>query len=154
METNGLKVEVYARGLAQYLPSLTLLISSTVLAQPISFNARRDFAVGTAPQSVAVGDFNDDGVQDLAAAVQGTNNVSVLLGKGNGTFQAGRSFPDGGSNPRSVVVADFNGDGQQDLAVANQGTNNVSLLLGNGDGSFQTANSLRHRARSVFGCGS
>jgi hypothetical protein len=86
---------------------------------------------------VAVGDFNGDGLLDLAVANVGTNSVSVLRGNGDGSFQAARSFA-AGSSPRSVAVADFNGDGLLDLVVA--GAGGVRVLLGNGDGTFQTTN--------------
>ena len=82
-----------------------------------------------------MGDFNGDGVPDLAVADFASNTVSVLLGNGDGSFQGARSF-DAGSNPSSVAVGDFNRDGQLDLAVANSSSKNASVLLGNGDGSF------------------
>ncbi len=87
------------------------------------------FGVGTGPASVAVGDFNGDGFQDLAVANSGSNTVYILLGNGTGSFIAGANFPVG-TNPRSVAVGDFNGDLIQDLAVANQGSNDVSVVLG------------------------
>jgi hypothetical protein len=65
--------------------------------------------------------------------------VSVLLGNGDGTFQAARNFA-AGIRPYSVAVGDFNGDGTPDLAVANDTfSGTVSVLLGNGDGTFQAA---------------
>jgi hypothetical protein len=79
---------------------------------------------------VAVGDFDGDGKPDLAVANFGSNNVSVLLGNGDGSFQAAQNFGVG-SSPYSVAVGDFNGDGVQDLAVANSGSNNVSVLINN-----------------------
>src|SRR5437870_189597 len=125
------------------LVAATLFFSSAfpnpAPAQTVSFiDARRDFAVGTNPQSVAAGDFNGDGRPDLAVANSGSSNVSVLLGNGDGTFQAARTFA-AGTTPASVAVGDFNGDGVADLAVANSGSSNVSVLLGNGDGTFQAA---------------
>jgi hypothetical protein len=48
-------------------------------AQRVSFIARRDFAAGSVPFSVAVGDFNGDGKPDLAVANGGSNSVSVLI---------------------------------------------------------------------------
>ena len=66
---------------------------------------------------VAVGDFNGDGKLDLVTANAGADDVSVLLGNGNGTFQAPTNIGIG-SNPQSVAVGDFNGDGKLDLAVA------------------------------------
>ena len=67
---------------------------------------------------MAVGDFNGDGKADLAVANASSNNVSVLLGNGNGTFQAAVNYA-AGTGPSSVAVGDFNGDGKADLAVAN-----------------------------------
>jgi hypothetical protein len=106
-------------------------------AEP-GFQASLSFDAGSNPVSVAVGDFNRDGVPDLAVANNGSNNVSVLLGTGDGTFQAAINYATG-SGPSSVVVADLNGDGIPDLAVANIGSQSVSVLLGTGAGTFKAA---------------
>jgi hypothetical protein len=89
-----------------------------------------------------VGDFNGDGIRDdLAVANNGSNNVSVFLGNGDGTFQAPKTYA-AGSHPASVAVGDFTGRGIQDLAVANAGATTVSVFLGNGDGTFQAARNV------------
>ncbi|MBI4325036.1 MAG: VCBS repeat-containing protein, partial [Chloroflexi bacterium] len=93
----------------------------------VSFSPAANFAVGTSPSSVAVGDFNGDGKLDLAVANRISDNVSILLGTGTGSFSAATSFAVG-SGPTSVAVGDFNGDGKPDLAVATPGI--VSILLG------------------------
>ena len=127
-------VDAVAIGLVVLLPAG----ASAVL----SFKPHSDFSAGSLPISVAIGDLNGDGRQDLAVANNGSNNVSVLLGTGSGSFTAasGSPFSAGiNSNPRSVAVGDFNGDGRQDLATANEGSNNVSVLLGTGTGSFGAA---------------
>jgi len=63
------------------------------------------FAAGTFPISVVVGDFNGDGIQDLATANQGSGNVTVLLGNGSGGFTAANGSPLAvGATPFSVVV--------------------------------------------------
>ena len=67
------------------------------------------------PIFVAVGDFNGDGVQDLATANNNSDNVSVLIGTGTGSFGPPSNFTVG-ATPYSVAVGDFNGDGVQDLA--------------------------------------
>jgi Flp pilus assembly secretin CpaC len=75
--------------------------------------------------------------QDLVIANSTSNNVTVLLGNGDGTFQVAPGSPfTVGANPSSVVVADFNGDGNLDFAVANQGDNTISIFKGNGSGGF------------------
>ena len=65
-----------------------------------------------------------------------TNNLSILLGNGDGTFQTHVDYP-AGTLPLGVLGADLNGDGKLDLVTANFTSNNVSVLLGSGDGTFQ-----------------
>lgn len=111
-----------------------------------TFQAHKDYGVAAfQPYSVAVGDFNGDHKLDLAIAnfcgddptcQRGPGNVSILLGKGDGTFQASMKFIVGNS-PDSIGVADFDGDGKLDLAIANNLDNTVSILLGKGDGTFR-----------------
>ena len=93
--------------------------------------------VGTFPQAVRAGDFNRDGLLDLAVANAKDNTVSILLGNGDGTFTpaTGSPFATGGF-PFFLAVSDFNGDGSLDLAVSNQGDSTLTILLGNGDGTF------------------
>jgi hypothetical protein len=72
--------------------------------------------VGINPSSVATGDFNGDGLLDLAVADTSFNTVSVLLGNGSGEFGTATNFGVG-LNPYSVATGDFNGDGVLDLAA-------------------------------------
>ena len=97
-----------------------------------------NYGAGDWPHSVAIGDLNGDGDPDLAVANRGSDNVSVLLGNGDGTFQSAVNYG-AGDGPSSVAIGDLNGDGDPDLAVANWLSDNVSVLLGNGDGTFQAA---------------
>jgi Bacterial Ig-like domain (group 3)/FG-GAP-like repeat/Abnormal spindle-like microcephaly-assoc'd, ASPM-SPD-2-Hydin len=83
-----------------------------------------------------VADFNADGVLDLAVANQSSNSVSVLLGNGDGTFQAASIYVTG-TVPVSVAVGDFNGDGALDLVTANRTSNTISILRGIPGGTFQ-----------------
>jgi hypothetical protein len=101
---------------------------------------------GEGALSAAVGDVNADGFPDLVVAnycASSTNcangSVSVLLGNGDGTFQAAESYATGGQYAISVAVQDLNGDGHPDLVVTNEGSNNLGVLLGVGGGTFQTA---------------
>ena len=92
----------------------------------------------TLPQSVAVGDFDSDGSQDLAIADFGDDRLYVRLGNGDGTFTDAGGV-DGLSRPFDLVVGDFNADGTEDLAVAAGVSPNfdIAVLRGRGDGSFQ-----------------
>jgi len=103
--------------------------------------SRTDIPVGTAPQGIVAGDFNGDGMEDLAVAASGANSLSILLGNGNGTFTA-QASPPTGRQPVSLAAADFNNDGKLDLAVGNLQDNTVEVLLGNGDGAFTAAASV------------
>jgi hypothetical protein len=93
---------------------------------------------GFNPEAIAVGDFNGDGIPDLAEISGAQNFVTIYLGNGDGTFTQLTSVtpPATGSSPSSIAVGDFNGDGKLDLAVVNDESDTVSILLGNGDGSF------------------
>jgi hypothetical protein len=99
-----------------------------------SFGPRFVSSAGNDPLSaMTVGDLNGDGKPD--AVVTTFNGVSVLLGKGDGTFTIATA-PGVPGSPAWTAIADFNGDGKADLAVATD--NGVSFLPGNGDGTFGT----------------
>jgi hypothetical protein len=121
--------------------------------------------VGSTPTSAVVADFNGDGKLDVAIADANDNTVSILLGNGDGTFQARVTYtvnrnvntvcvPNCSGVPIAMTTGDFNGDGIVDLAITNIPINSgcdisglfgnvcssVAILLGNGDGTFQGAN--------------
>jgi hypothetical protein len=100
-----------------------------------TFGAPATFATATHPTSLAIGDLNGDGKQDIVTANYASNNVSVLFGKGDGTFQAAVNYSCG-AEPETVVVADFNSDGHPDIATVNYSPSSVSVLLNKGDGTF------------------
>jgi len=107
----------------------------------VSFLGSQTPGIGDGPSSVATGDFNGDGIPDLAVANQAGSSVTILFGNGNGTFtQATNSPIPVADGALAVVVGDFNRDGKADLAVmsgADNGT--VTVFLGNGDGTFTQA---------------
>lgn len=86
--------------------------------------------------SIAVGDFNGDGIPDLALAGDASGTLTVLLGNGDGTFTATSTGPDAGKSPYTIAAGDFNGDGILDLAVTTESDSTVTIILGNGDGTF------------------
>jgi hypothetical protein len=97
---------------------------------------------------VVTADLKGDGVLDLITANGSTGTVSVLLGKGDGTFAAAQDYA-AGPNVSSLAVGDFNGDGIPDLVVTNGSAGTVSVLLGIGDGSFQAPQSYAAGAYAV-----
>ena len=104
-----------------------------------TFQAAKNYPVAPSTSGsrlLAVGDFNRDGIQDLVATNAFLNNVAVILGNGDGSFQAPSYYPVG-NNPWNVVVGDLNQDGFLDLAVASDSTGLASILQGNGDGTFK-----------------
>ncbi len=104
----------------------------------LNFESQRTFPTDAAPLGIATGDFNGDGIPDLVTANEAGDDVSVLIGNGDGTFVTpAPTYPVGGL-AFAVAVGDFNGDGKLDLVVVNQGDDDVSILLGNGDGTFQS----------------
>ncbi len=113
-----------------------------------------------APAAIAVGDFNGDGKLDLAVAnancvlsnplgapTCSTGSVGVLLGIGDGTFQAAVRYSTVDNDAFTIATGDFNGDGKLDLVVGNTNCDDVTgclrgslaVLLGKGDGTFGSA---------------
>ena len=87
-------------------------------------------AVGTAPYTIVAADFRANGKLDLATANSGSNDVTLLLGNGDGTFTQAPASPfPVGKVPYSLVVGDFNSTGRPGLAVANSTDNTISILV-------------------------
>lgn len=97
---------------------------------------------GDIPSIVVMGDFNGDGKLDMAVADGNSTVISIMPGRGDGSFDASLnttlvSFA--GRPVLAMVAGDFNGDGRLDLALTNDTQNTIAILLGNGDGTFFTA---------------
>ena len=120
------------------IQTFTLTVGNTLCSQGQFYApATTEVTVGSWPKSVAVGDFNGDGHQDIATANSYvfSNSVSIRLGDGQGGF-SGTTNVAVGLQPVSVAVGDFNGDGAPDIATANENSNSVSIRLGDGLGGF------------------
>src|SRR5437879_4591595 len=141
-----MKTSNYAMAMASIVLLMLLFHNEPALADGCStpsFAPAVNYETGEGCWAVAVGDFNGDGKPDLVVANIYTDQVSVLLGNGDGTFQRAVSYK-AGPDSQSVTVGDFNGDGKADLAVTSFIIGDfkisaVSMLLGNGDGTFQSA---------------
>ncbi len=121
---------------ANYLLGTTSLGVGTI-AQQFVAGTGSPIAVGNSPQSVVAGDFNNDGLPDLAVLNTADNTISILLGNGFGGFTVANKQPATEANAIAIAAFDLDGDGNLDLVVTNSSSLTVSTLLGNGDGSFK-----------------
>ncbi|CAF1383717.1 unnamed protein product [Adineta ricciae] len=91
------------------------------------------------PFAIVANDFNDDGSIDLIIAHRGSNNIALLIGFNNGSFEIERTLYTGfQSEPVSLVANDYNKDGYLDGTVINFASDNIVLFMENIDRSFDT----------------
>ena len=125
-----------------------------------SFEEPIIYAAGHTPYAVIIDDFNGDGNLDLAVSNVGIregimptregSSISVLLGKGDGTFYPAQNY-DAGINPTELAQGDFNGDGKIDLVVGSWRNNKISVLLGRGDGTFDPPGNMKSKSVQPIG---
>jgi FG-GAP-like repeat/IPT/TIG domain len=116
---------------------------AAAIGSPLSFN---NGSTETSPFFVAVADVNGDGWPDIITANYSTQNVSVFLGNGDGTFNAPifspvagmSSLPSSDRSPFHAAIGDVNGDSEVDIVVSTGG-GEIFVLLGNGTGKFANA---------------
>jgi hypothetical protein len=113
----------------------------------LRFGHQTFYPVGARPyQRLRTADVNADGKPDLITTNLESNNSTVLLGQGDGSFREapGSPFPCGDA-PFAVAIGDLNGDGHADLAIADaptitsesKGHDGLYILLGDGSGHFE-----------------
>jgi Bacterial Ig-like domain (group 3)/FG-GAP-like repeat len=130
-----------ALGSASFLLSpMPVITGPLIFLPPVTYsegNSNNDSGFPT-----AMADVNGDGKLDLVV-INNSNTVIVLLGNGDGSFQAPQSYSTGLASSEGITIADLNGDGKPDLVLTGCGVScfpgDVAVLLGNGDGSFKTA---------------
>jgi 6-phosphogluconolactonase (cycloisomerase 2 family) len=136
---------------ANYGSNTVSVIRNTGSAGTISYAAKVDFATGSGPRSVSIGDLDGDGKADLAIANQTSSTVSVFRNTGSAgtiSYAAKVDFTTG-SLPVSVSIGDLDGDGKADLAVANASSNTVSVFRNTG-----SAGTISYAAKVDFATGS
>jgi hypothetical protein len=100
-----------------------------------------------------MGDFNRDGIADMAQATlagdhAGPGLLTVLLGQRDGTFKQIESSPVLGRDPVTIVTGDFNGDGIADVIVGD-GDGSLTELLGDGTGNLIPAGEIGHLGSAI-----
>ncbi|HEV8147920.1 MAG TPA: FG-GAP-like repeat-containing protein [Bryobacteraceae bacterium] len=134
------RVHAYYSGDANYSGSIAYYSLRVGSIGQTGFQAAATYGGVSFPRFIAVGDFNSDGRADLVIDDFDKNQVSVLIGNGDGTFQAPANYATQQA-PGAIAVADFNGDGKTDFAVVNggSGSNSISVFLNIGSGTFAAA---------------
>ncbi|MGB0600371.1 MAG: FG-GAP-like repeat-containing protein, partial [Rubripirellula sp.] len=133
-------------GVGEFQPlRITASSSNTTLIDPVdvrrtevSFQDAQIFNAGNTTHGATAGDFDGDGNLDAAVGNQRSNFVTVMFGKGDGTFAAGNSFGMG-REIYDVAAADLNGDGLDDLIASNFEDNLISVRLGRSNRTFSSS---------------
>lgn len=102
-----------------------------------------EYEVGRHPRSIAVADFDRDGLRDVAVANTGDGTITFLFQRDGGVLAADATVP-GGREPSDLEAVDLDKDGDLDLAIANHESSNVTILLNDGRGAFAPAAGSPH----------
>ncbi|MBI1817593.1 MAG: VCBS repeat-containing protein [Deltaproteobacteria bacterium] len=100
----------------------------------MSFAPPVSYPTGMSPKGVAVGDFDGDGVRDLATANSSAGTVSILAGSVDGTFSPVVATLTAGAGPAAIAAGDLNDDGLDDLVIANLTAGTVAVFVATGQG--------------------
>ena len=128
-------ITVKVDGLSGAVSTFLLTVNNPTCSQGL-FSSGTNVAVSTGPTTVAVGDFNNDGKQDIAVANTNTNTVSVRLGNGLGGFLGGPNVV-AITYPTCIGLGDFNKDGKLDFVTSGGlASTAIAIRLGDGAGGF------------------
>jgi hypothetical protein len=132
-----------ALGFTSFALKATPVASGRLIFLPEVIHSVGSNPDGSKAPSAAIADLNGDGRLDVViVSVNTISTVAVLLGNGDGSFQAPQSYSSGLPSAFAVTIADLNDDRKPDLVVtgccSNSSSGEVAVLLGNGDGSFKS----------------
>ena len=111
--------------------TLLAIVCCAYLKAQVCFAPLASYSVGSTPVNVTSADFNNDGIPDLATTNFYSNNVSILLATGTGSFSTATNFTVN-STPSCVISAHFDGDGKNDEHDARDGLG-VGIISPKGD---------------------
>lgn len=107
-----------------------------------TFGNPTSYTAGSSTFGVAAVDLNKDGNLDLVTANSNSNDISVRVATGAGTFPTASTQYGAGADTRAIAAADLTGDGAADLVAVNYGSGNISIYKNNGDGTFAAQSNL------------
>jgi FG-GAP-like repeat len=128
----------------------TALAAAPEDAQRIDYPEAFNLEVGISPYFVIAEDLNGDGHLDLASSNTVSHSVTVLLNRGNGTFEKGVSYPTKGYTPYALAAGDLDGDGYLDLVCGNMFSVDISIFFNKGDGTFEDSFNLTGEPGAMF----
>lgn len=120
------------------LTGAEFIINTAERCQP-NLGPEQFTSTGDAPSDLVIADFSRDGLLDIVTSNYNSNNVSLLRGNGNGTFQAAQNFTMG-TAPNAIAMGDLNRDGGLDIVTANFGSGNITVRLGTNTGFIVPVN--------------
>ncbi len=138
--TKKTRLRIHGRLIAMMFWCVVVFSHAVSATDPL-FGPSQVYQCGDSPRSVIAADLNGDGHQDLAVTNAFSNDVSILLNDGEGTFLTAVNYQVG-MYPYAVIAADFNSDGDKDLAIPNWNSNNLTILYNSGSGAFDSSISL------------
>ncbi len=106
---------------------------------------------GSSPSTNDGGDFNNDGIIDYAVGNGGNNQLTCLIGIGNGGFLPAQNYT-AGSSVRGLAILDLNSDGYDDIITANRSAGNISIFINKQDGTFNPAVNMDAGGSSETSC--
>ncbi|MES2774715.1 MAG: FG-GAP-like repeat-containing protein [Bacteroidota bacterium] len=128
-------------GSATAVTNFSLTVNNANCSQALFSSGGTVPVGGGVRASIAIGDFDGNGKQDVVTTNYDANSIYIRLGNGTGGFTGSTNIAIAG-NPAAIAVGDVNGDGRQDITVARYTGNAVSVLLGDGAGNFTATTSV------------
>ncbi len=101
------------------------------------FIEKAKLSANEGPYGIAISDFNNDSILDIATVNVKSNDISVFLGKGDGKYYEAVNYT-GAIEPKAITSLDIDNDGDIDIISGNNSGNSITVFINEGDGTFTT----------------